>query len=273
VSIRRFRLFNFIFASDFRFRIIALSATLPNLEDIGDWLQCRRDCIHDFNETYRPVPLQVKTLGYNTRANPFLFEKSLDDKVKDVIRSYSDSKPTIIFCSSKKNAENQAVNLCQQVILSYIVPNANIKLEIMKIQEVNLRSLAFQGYGYHHGGLNPDDRMIIEQLFQCGYVQILCCTSTLAQGMNFPAHLVIIKGTNAWRGSSVGFQRISRSEVIQMLGRAGRPGYDQQGKAVIMTSKDDQTYYSVNLLQADQVESQLESIILEGVYFLSCLFS
>ena len=82
--------------------------------------------------------------------------------------------------------------------------------------------------------------------------------------MNFPAHLVILKGTCFWRGSNLGFQRITRSEVIQMLGRAGRPGYDVSGRAVIMTSKEDERYFDPRFLQADQVESQLDCLFLEG---------
>ncbi len=69
-----------------------------------------------------------------------------------------------------------------------------------------------------------------------GFIHILCSTSTLAHGVNLPAHLVIIKGTNSWRGGILGYQKMCKSEVIQMMGRAGRPGYDLHGVAVIMTS-------------------------------------
>jgi ATP-dependent DNA helicase HFM1/MER3 len=235
------------------------------LNDIGEWLKCHNGTVHDFDQTYRPVPLQIKTISYPNMSNPFLFERSLEGKVKDVIQRFSDHKQTIVFCSSKKNAENQASKLLFQGLLSYKEPSETLNLEIMKLQDENLRNLASQGYGYHHSGLYPDDRMIVERLFLSGFISVLCSTSTLAQGMNFPAHLVVIKGTHSWRGSEKGYQKLSRSDVIQMLGRAGRPGFDLSGKAVIMTSKEDEAYYSGISLTADLVESKLQNLLLEAV--------
>jgi ATP-dependent DNA helicase HFM1/MER3 len=106
--------------------------------------------------------------------------------------------------------------------------------------------------------------MIIEQLFLQGKIKVLCSTSTLAHGINLPAHLVIVKGTFAWRGSTKGYERLKRSDVIQMLGRAGRPGFDTEGIAVIMTSTQEQQYYSSVALHADVVESNLKLILPEG---------
>ena len=64
---------------------------------------------------------------------------------------------------------------------------------------------------------------------------MLCATSTLAMGVNLPAHLVIIKGTRAYRGGGVGHQDIDIATLTQMIGRAGRPGLDTSGIAVVMT--------------------------------------
>jgi len=96
-------------------------------------------------------------------------------------------------------------------------------------------------------------------------VQVLCATSTLAHGVNLPAHLVIIKGTYAWRGGSQGYTNIARSDVIQMVGRAGRPGLDTEGVAVIMTSNEQKQRYSHTSMSADVVESQLPLIFTEAV--------
>ncbi len=82
--------------------------------------------------------------------------------------------------------------------------------------------------------------------------------------MNLPAHLVVIKGTNCWRGGTLGYEKMSRSEVIQMIGRAGRPGFDVEGVAVIMTSREDQHFYNDISLVADIVESTLLSKLTEG---------
>mmetsp|Transcript_13206 Transcript_13206/g.11953 ORF Transcript_13206/g.11953 Transcript_13206/m.11953 type:complete len:208 (-) Transcript_13206:1390-2013(-) len=62
-------------------RIIGLSATLPNVQDIGSWLNCKDEYIHLFSNEFRPVPLHVEVLAFGNNRNAFLFDKSLDDKV------------------------------------------------------------------------------------------------------------------------------------------------------------------------------------------------
>lgn len=246
-----------------RIRIIGLSATLPNLVDIGEWLGCPPNAIHYFDDSFRPVPLEVHTMTYGPATNPFLFEKSLDKRVGEVIHRFSRGKQTLIFCSSKKNAETLCEKLKQEEGLLVPVNKAEAAI-IAQVQDTFLRSLISYGFAYHHAGLPPDDRMIVERLYLAGNIRVLCSTSTLAHGINLPAHLVIIKGTYCWRGSSKGYERLSHSDVIQMLGRAGRPGFDESGVAIIMTSTDDQQHYAANLLSAGVVESSLPTILNEG---------
>lgn len=81
-----------------------------------------------------------------------------------------------------------------------------------------------------------NDRNLIECLFLNSILPILCTTSTLALGVNLPAHLVIIKSTQIWKGT--GYEEMSISVLQQMIGRAGRPQFDTCGTAVIMTSND-----------------------------------
>ena len=65
-------------------------------------------------------------------------------------------------------------------------------------------------------------------------MRIICTTSTLAQGVNLPARLVIIKATCAYRGNS-GYEEYTPMEIEQMIGRAGRIGLETEGVAIIMT--------------------------------------
>lgn len=65
-------------------------------------------------------------------------------------------------------------------------------------------------------------------------VKIICTTTTLSQGVNLPARLVIIKSTYSYRGAA-GYTEYSSIELEQMMGRAGRPGLESEGVAVIMT--------------------------------------
>ncbi len=68
-------------------------------------------------------------------------------------------------------------------------------------------------------------------------MKIVCTTTTLSQGVNLPARLVVIKATSCYRGQALGFTEYSPIEIEQMMGRAGRVGLETEGLAVIMTER------------------------------------
>lgn len=248
-------------------RIVGLSATLPNIADVGEWLGCSAHHIHYFDNTFRPVPLEVHTLNYGPAPNPFLFERSLDNKVADVIRRFSDGRQVLIFCSSKKNTETVAEKLHQANITRHQIAHGAINA--YHIEDKILLGLVQRGIAYHHAGLLPSDRSAVETLFELGHIRLLCSTSTLAHGINLPAYLVIIKGTFSWRGSVNGYEKLGRSEVVQMVGRAGRPGFDTNGVAVVMTNQEDLHLYSNLTSGIEQISSQLEKSLNEGKSLMS----
>ena len=94
--------------------------------------------------------------------------------------------------------------------------------------------LAF-GIGIHHAGLSKKDRLLVEDLFAAGYLQVLCSTATLAWGVNLPAHTVILKGTQIYSQEKGKWVELSPQDVLQMMGRAGRPQYDTVGEGIIIT--------------------------------------
>ncbi|VDO59233.1 unnamed protein product [Schistosoma margrebowiei] len=90
------------------------------------------------------------------------------------------------------------------------------------------------GVAYHHAGMDVEDRKLVEDAFRSGCISVLACTSTLAMGVNLPAHLVIVKNTEQMvDGEMIGY---SSTQLSQMVGRAGRPQFDSEGVAVIMTT-------------------------------------
>jgi ATP-dependent DNA helicase HFM1/MER3 len=93
------------------------------------------------------------------------------------------------------------------------------------------------GVAFHHAGLSLQDRNTVEKAYLEGQIGVICCTSTLAVGVNLPCHMVIIKGTVTYQGggATAAFREYSDVEVMQMLGRAGRPQFDDSAVAVIMT--------------------------------------
>ena len=253
-------------------RIVALSATLPNVGDVGEWLDCPAQGVHYFDETYRPVPLEIHTESFgNIGSSEFLFDKRLDERVPDVVKRYSDSRQCIVFCHSVLQTQTLASLMIERLGPQSQMPNEVTPISIKLCQSIadsRLRLLCKQGVAYHNSNVSAEDRGVVEQLFACGYLRLLCSTSTLSHGMNLPAYCVIIRGTRAWRGSGEGYCDVGRSDIIQMMGRAGRPGYDVKGIAVIMTdasSIDAFTSHNSDSLSATVAESHLVSGITQTV--------
>jgi len=105
--------------------------------------------------------------------------------------------------------------------------------------------------------MGREDRELVEDLFADRHIAVLCTTATLAWGVNLPAHAVIIKGTQIYDPAKGRWAELSPLDVLQMLGRAGRPQYDSEGEGIIMTQHSELQYYlSLTNLQLP-VESQL----------------
>jgi replicative superfamily II helicase len=248
-------------------RIVAVSATVPNVQDIANWIHGRAMV---FNQ--RPCPLTVHVMGFHRpqQKSEFLFEKDLDRAVPEVLRTHSNGRPTLIFVSSRKNAEELATRLAdlfhtlpycessqqpnQQKKLSYgVLPH-----KLTNVKDVNLAKILRIGVGWHTAALEASDRELVEHEFLQCKLGIIVCTSTLAVGVDLPAYCVVIKSTRAYRGPSVGFQTLERSTLIQMCGRAGRPGSDDiQGVAVIMTEQGTESIFEDLASGLVKIESSL----------------
>ena len=240
-------------------RIVAVSATLPNISDIATFLDANETFA--FDASFRPVPLTIHTLGfYGNDKNHFLFNKNLNNRVPDLIHRFSKGKPTIIFCHTKKECELLASELS-------LAPGIGRQCDRGSIAAAGqtrikcLQKVLYRGVGYHHAGLDTSDRKIVERAFgDC--INVLCATSTLAMGVNLPAHLVIIKGTLTWRGAVEGYSEIDSGTLLQMMGRAGRPGFDTEGTAVIMTDEASKLRYDRLSGGLEVVESQMPAKLL-----------
>ena len=92
-----------------------------------------------------------------------------------------------------------------------------------------MKELLVDGIGIHHAGLSRPDRDLVEELFADRHLNILVSTATLAWGVNLPAHTVIIKGTQVYSPEQGRWIEISLQDIMQMLGRAGRPHFDTEG--------------------------------------------
>jgi ATP-dependent DNA helicase HFM1/MER3 len=111
------------------------------------------------------------------------------------------------------------------------------------------------GVASHHAGLDNGDRHAVETGFLEGQINIICCTSTLAVGVNLPCHLVIVKNTVSWQEG--GCREYSDLEMMQMLGRSGRPQFDDNAIAVILTKKERVHHYEKLVSGTECLESCL----------------
>ena len=93
-------------------RIIAVSATIPNIFEVGEWLRCPANAICVFGEEYRPVKIKTIVNGYPHSGNPFTFEKVLNYKLLEIVRAYSERKGSLIFCPTQKGTQQA----CEQII-------------------------------------------------------------------------------------------------------------------------------------------------------------
>lgn len=239
-----------------KLRIIALSATIANIEDISSWLKLSENVglpakTLKFDDSYRAVKLDKVVFGYKQETeNNFLFDSILNSKLNEVILQHSNGKPVLIFCPTRNSAINTAKYLAQHMTTSYAPLNFDFKLK-----ERELSKLVQSGIAFHHAGLVYSDRQILEKSFLSGKIKVLCSTSTLAVGINLPAYLVIIKGTKCWLNG--GFVEYSETDILQMIGRAGRPQFEKEGKAVILTSLNEKNKYQNLVNGTEKVESCL----------------
>ena len=125
------------------------------------------------------------------------------------------------------------------------------------IKDDNLKHTIQFGVGMHHAGLEESDRKIVEDLFVKKKIQVLVTTSTLAWGVNFPARLVIVKGTEFFDPVLKRYVDFPLTDLLQMIGRAGRPGFDDHGVACVMVLEEKKNFYKKFLYEPFPVESSL----------------
>uniref|UniRef100_A0A7N6BIR2 Activating signal cointegrator 1 complex subunit 3 n=1 Tax=Anabas testudineus TaxID=64144 RepID=A0A7N6BIR2_ANATE len=241
-------------------RVIGLSTALANARDLADWLGIGQVGLFNFRPSVRPVPLEVHIHGFpGQHYCPRM--ASMNKPTFQAIRSHSPAKPVLIFVSSRRQTRLTALDL-----IAYLATEDNPKQWLHQderevLRDSNLKlTLAF-GIGMHHAGLHERDRKTVEELFVNCKIQVLIATSTLAWGVNFPAHLVVVKGTEYYDGKSRRYVDYPITDVLQMMGRAGRPQFDDQGKAVILVHDIKKDFYKKFLYEPFPVESSLLTVL------------
>ncbi|MCH8995969.1 MAG: DEAD/DEAH box helicase [Nitrosopumilus sp.] len=224
-------------------QILALSATITNVDDLAEWLNCK---IVD-NE-WRPVPLYEGVYdGGSVIMNDgreFEVQASIRGKPVDLgVESVLDGGQSLLFAETRNRSSSLATKAADAILHSLkkkeIEELENISKKILQSNEhtelvKTLATLVKKGVAFHHAGLNPNCRQTIETEFRSGKIKLLAATPTLAAGVNLPARRVVISSISRYN-SRVGANRpISVLEYKQLCGRAGRPQYDDYGEAIIV---------------------------------------
>lgn len=213
--------------------IISLSATISNGDEIAKWL--RSDLV---KSDFRPVPLRYGVInGNEIEYSDGKIEKvSAKNYLEDIIsEDVENGGQVLVFVNSRSRAENLARQISPVTGKYVFLEDGLMDLgdDADRYQET-LKSLLRKGVSFHHAGLSTKERESVEKLFREKYIKALVATPTLAAGVNLPARTVVVRDMSRFSGGYS--QYIKRIEILQMLGRAGRPKYDTEGRALLYAS-------------------------------------
>jgi len=240
-------------------RFVCLSATIANLDQLGSWIaNTRGQEVEVIRHRERPVPLDhylyfpnggLRRIDGKVRF-PDQHEKAMRNRrrggrdkdrnaVVDVLEQ-GGNLPALFFCFSRKECEQRALESARKRRLLDREDAEKIEalfddicdtFEIEPDAELEeLRGIVRHGIAYHHAGMLPLHKELVERMFTSGLLQLLHCTETFSLGINMPAHTVIFGALRKFDG--VGFSPLKVREYQQMAGRAGRQGIDDKGMVV-----------------------------------------
>lgn len=257
-------------------RLVGLSATLPNYRDVASFLRVDPlNGLFHFDGSYRPCPLRQEFIGVTDKKAIKQLKTMNDVCYTKVIEQVGTNKQQLlIFVHSRKETAKTAkyikdkaleLETIGQILRSDAASREVLNEESAGVTDRDLKDLMPYGFGIHHAGMSRADRSSVEDLFADGMLQVLVCTATLAWGVNLPAHTVIIKGTQIYSPEKGSWVELSPQDVLQMLGRAGRPQYDTFGEGIIITTQTEMQYYLSLLNQQLPIESQFVSKLADNL--------
>jgi len=228
---------------------VALSATIGNATELAEWLDGAL-----VDSTWRPIDLQKGVHygdalhledGSQTRVPVRQNENQTAAIVRDTLE---DEGSSLVFVNSRRNAEAAARRLATTTE-DFLTPQERERLaevagEVREVSDTDtsadLADAVENGVAFHHAGLSRGHRSLVEDAFRERLLKAICATPTLAAGVNTPSRRVVVRDWRRYDGSVGGMQPLSVLEVHQMMGRAGRPGLDPYGEALLVASSHDE---------------------------------
>jgi superfamily II RNA helicase len=271
-------------------RFVCLSATIPNAKQFADWIQAikKHEVVVVRHDT-RAVPLtkhafdaelgicsleDIRDIAH-IPSEHYIRGKTHNRRPKmkapnhvDLIKGIRDKLPCFFFTFSRKKTQDMALELSRHNLfpsdpeISTFVRNKleNSPQEINNLASTKLiRQVLPYGIGFHHAGLLPIIKEIVEELFGMGKIKVLYTTETFAVGINMPARAVCFESLRKFDG--INFRFLNSKEFFQIAGRAGRRGIDKHGFVYSMIDRRDFDYKylkSITEKDVDPIESQFK---------------
>ncbi|XP_076295876.1 helicase POLQ-like [Lasioglossum baleicum] len=252
--------------------IIGMSATIGNLKEIAEFLNADL-----YTGNFRPIEIKEyvkcnddiwlvdlksedlltdpKKINYPYSDNAAIIDP---DRIGGLVTDVVPQDSCLVFCSSRKNCENVALLLTKVLFRSLEEHKKAEKQNLLTALQTEeglcpiLRRTIKFGVAYHHSGLTAEERRLLEDAFRAGILCVICCTSTLAAGVNLPARRVIL------RSPYVGNQFLNLSRYKQMIGRAGRAGMGNIGESILICK--DHELSKVKELLTSKMDDSLSKI-------------
>jgi len=239
-------------------QVIALSATIKNSEELARWLGAEH-----ISSDWRPVPLKEGVyldgriwFTDNTSREIGAAGDPVWALIKDVVE---EGGQCLVFVNRRRSTESLAMKYAP-----YMKKLADgTELEETEEEETSierkLRSCVRCGIAFHNAGLTHTQRRRVERAFRNGEIKCIIATPTLAAGINLPARRVVIRDVFRYE-AGVGNVTIPVLEIKQMCGRAGRPGYDTEGEAVLLARTEEERDFLIEnylLNETEEIFSKL----------------
>jgi superfamily II RNA helicase len=224
-------------------RLLMLSATIPNADELAAWLgEVRGHPPEVITLETRPVPLQFLLAdGAGRLLPPDPNAVASRPRHGRWLRTAADAleqrrlTPAILFFPSRRECDEAARLLGGQPAPEEARRAVRLQEWITQVprlaQHPMLPALRRGGVAPHHAGHLTAWRMCVEDLLEAGLVRMVCATTTLAAGLDVPARTVLL--STLYRNGPAGPESLTPTEFHQMTGRAGRRGRDTLGIAVI----------------------------------------
>ena len=241
-----------------QFQILGLSATISNSDELSKWLSASL-----VKSDYRPVELAVGAYydcKMHFKGGTQEVAKRSDSLLALIEHIVASGKQAIVFVNSRPSAESQAEK-AGTVTKRFARGMDKVSSSVLSAvgqptkQCRRLSRIVSDGAAFHHAGLAPKQKDIVEENFKNGKIKVICATPTLAAGVNLPAAYVIVRDLSRYMGG-YGMRPIPVLEFQQMAGRAGRPKYDDKGVALACAKSE----YDVERVMDEYVNADCEKI-------------